>query len=183
VCDISGGLDALHRCHIVHNDIKCSNILLFSSPRLTAKVADFGCSVLLASTNAIARRAGTLLYAPIEAYSHDCLVHPSRDVFSFGIVVLYLGDPIPGEEDAVIQLKSHDEILQGFARDCLRGAPARVIDLALLTLRVNANERPGLITRQSLDSLDDRPAKKSVDWLQNILQKTSMGLNTIFNAV
>jgi serine/threonine protein kinase len=44
--DVARGLKALHDCGIAHSDIKCQNILMFlEPPRLTAKIADFGCAL------------------------------------------------------------------------------------------------------------------------------------------
>ena len=91
IFDVASGLQALHYNDIVHNDIKSSNIVLFSSPKekkqIIAKISDFGCSVLLAS-KATKSAAATLLFAPPEAYSSSYVVHPSRDIYSFGVLVL-----------------------------------------------------------------------------------------------
>lgn len=44
--DVARGLKALHDCSIAHSDIKCENVLMFfEPPRLTAKIADFGCAL------------------------------------------------------------------------------------------------------------------------------------------
>lgn len=40
--DIATGLTALHLCDILHNHVKCSNVLIFSKPRVTAKISDGG---------------------------------------------------------------------------------------------------------------------------------------------
>ncbi len=49
--DVTEGLTALHMCDVIHNDVKCSNILLFCeggpTQHITAKISDFGCSVPL----------------------------------------------------------------------------------------------------------------------------------------
>lgn len=52
--DVAAGLMALHRCGIVHGDLKADNVVIFSSldrPSMSiAKVSDFGHSILVSST-------------------------------------------------------------------------------------------------------------------------------------
>lgn len=94
ICDIANGLIALHSCDIIHNDIKCSNVLLFPTPqtgvRMTAKICDFGSSVPLATTNLLQRKAATQAFAAPEAYSSSCPVRPSRDIYSLGLAILHI---------------------------------------------------------------------------------------------
>ena len=92
--DITSGLHALHQCDIVHNDVKSANVFLFSRceshERIFAKVGDFGCSVPLAMKDGTRGPAGSQVFAPPEAYSSDCPVLPSRDVYSFGLIILHI---------------------------------------------------------------------------------------------
>src|SRR5436190_1605147 len=71
--DIAAGLHSIHTCDVVHNDVKCSNILLFSSPseqrEVVAKISDFGCSILLAGTQPTRKAAATTRFASPESYS------------------------------------------------------------------------------------------------------------------
>ncbi|RYO93293.1 hypothetical protein DL764_008012 [Monosporascus ibericus] len=43
--DVACGLSALHKCGIVHGDVKPQNVLIFNKPTLHAKIADFSHSV------------------------------------------------------------------------------------------------------------------------------------------
>lgn len=69
--DICEGLRALHACDIVHNDLKCSNVLLSLSSTpgkgLVPKISDFGCSVLLAITK-----------PQMAAAQQNCTLHLKR---------------------------------------------------------------------------------------------------------
>jgi serine/threonine protein kinase len=147
--DIASVLVALHQCDIVHNDLKCGNVLLFStvassSPhRITAKLTDFGCSVPLAVTNAVRRRGGSLIFAAPEA---DAPALPSRDGFSFGAIVLHLAKEVPPflemDVERVYEVKNDEKLLHKYADDCLVSAPDDVSAAAFMCLHTNANDRP-----------------------------------------
>jgi len=150
--DIVSGLGALHECDIVHNDVKCANILLFTAPShdegIIAKIADFGCSVLLAVTDRIHKQASTDIYAAPEAYATNCLVLPSRDVYSLGLVVLHLAaeEPPLRRIENLRELKNNDNEMQQYARNYLElaGAPDTIVDSALMALRKSSEERPDM---------------------------------------
>jgi serine/threonine protein kinase len=118
ICDISAGLQALHSCDVVHNDIKCGNILLFKHKNGThvAKVSDFGCSVPLALSVPTKRAAATRWFAAPEAYSDDCSVCPSRDLYAFGLAVFHIiaeQPPFIGySEEDLWDCKRNDEVLK-----------------------------------------------------------------------
>lgn len=147
--DIATGLCALHGCDIVHNDVKCANVLLFTKPAqdggMIAKIADFGCSVPLAVTENIHRHAPTDIYAAPEAYTRSCPVLPSRDVYSLGFVVLHLAteEPPLRNVDNWVELKNDDAAMQKYARHHLElaGAPVNIVDNSLMALRKNPEER------------------------------------------
>jgi serine/threonine protein kinase len=67
--DVGAGLMALHKCGIVHGDLKADNVVVFSSldrPSMSiAKVSDFGHSILMSSASEEkSKYVGTTLLVP-----------------------------------------------------------------------------------------------------------------------
>ncbi|MCO5558888.1 hypothetical protein L7F22_012478 [Adiantum nelumboides] len=88
----AAGLAYLHQIctpHIVHRDIKSSNILL--DENFEAHLADFGLARLMMSTqtHVTTELVGTLGYIPPE-YGEKSNATPRGDVYSFGVVLLEL---------------------------------------------------------------------------------------------
>jgi len=99
---IVDGLLALHHAHVVHADVKATNIIVYKSERqVTAKVADFGSAILLEDIP-----DGQMYHLPVfsrfwnapeyqDPISKAAL--PAIDAYSFGLVfwqlILELEDP------------------------------------------------------------------------------------------
>jgi serine/threonine-protein kinase len=99
---VAHGLAAVHRAGVVHRDIKPSNVILsykddHSNP--TAKISDFGVSVLESSSGSWPRDAegarrltqtghvvGTPKYMAPESHGGLGPTGPDSDVFSFGLL-------------------------------------------------------------------------------------------------
>ena len=90
LADISSGLLYLHeKCLIVHRDLTAANILLTSDNQ--AKIADLGVSRIVGrSPSQLTKTPGTLPYMPPEALKDNPTYNENLDVFSFGVLTLYL---------------------------------------------------------------------------------------------
>lgn len=107
---IARGLAYLHHGvnpHIVHRDIKASNILLDKD--LTPKISDFGLAKLLPpnATHVSTRVAGTLGYLAPE-YAIRGQVTRKSDVYSFGVLLLEI---VSGRSNSDTRLAYEDQIL------------------------------------------------------------------------
>ncbi len=102
--DVCAGLEILHRCRVVHGDIKPDNVLLFPNNSYKggslylAKLSDFGSSIVEdtiyepVNTESVASMyRGTPLYAPhyVRTYSGRLPFHtmPHVDIYSFGLLL------------------------------------------------------------------------------------------------
>ncbi|XWS20572.1 hypothetical protein CRYUN_Cryun31cG0113500 [Craigia yunnanensis] len=167
----SNGLAYMHQVcepHIVHRDIKSSNILL--DGKFEAHVADFGLSrlILPSHTHVTTELVGTLGYIPPE-YGQAWVATLRGDVYSFGVVMLELitgRRPVDmsrpktsselvawvqkmrseGKQDEVF-----DPLLKGKGFD---GEMLLVLDVACLCINQNPFKRPTI--------------KEVVEWLKNV---------------
>jgi Leucine-rich repeat (LRR) protein len=167
----SCGLAYMHQIcepHIVHRDIKSSNILL--NDNFEAHVADFGLSRLIDpyQTHVTTELVGTLGYIPPE-YGQSWVATLRGDVYSFGVVMLEL---LTGKRPMEVfkpkmsrelvvwvqQMRSEgkqnqifDAVLKvkGFEEEMLQ-----VLDLACMCVNQNPFKRPAI--------------QEVVDWLKNV---------------
>ncbi|KAI3766305.1 hypothetical protein L2E82_16358 [Cichorium intybus] len=167
----SCGLSYMHQVcepHIVHRDIKSSNILL--DEQFEAYVADFGLSRLIHpyNTHVTTELVGTLGYIPPE-YSQSWIATLRGDIYSFGVVMLEL---LTGKRPMEVfrpkasrelvvwvnQLRregKQDEVFDSLLRDKgFEEEMLQVLDVACMCVNVNPVKRPTI--------------NEVVDWLHNV---------------
>ncbi|KAJ1277938.1 hypothetical protein BS78_04G040800 [Paspalum vaginatum] len=166
----SSGLSYIHNVckpHIVHRDIKSSNILL--DKELKAYVADFGLSRLILhnKTHVTTELVGTLGYIPPE-YAQGWVATLRGDIYSFGVVLLELLTglrPVPVLSTAkelvpwVLEMTSEgrqievlDPALRGTGHD---EQMLKVLDVACRCVNHNPSMRPPIMqVVSSLESVD-----------------------------
>ena len=92
--NIASGVRYLHSRGIVHRDLSSNNVLLSSPPQFTAKISDFGVSLLKdgqkESSLTHTRCPGTPVYMPPEALMPGSVPNPTEKMDSFQMGVLML---------------------------------------------------------------------------------------------
>ena len=86
--DICKGLSHIHEFLILHRDLTAKNVLLTHHVR--AKISDFGNSKLCDWSQKLSKAPGTIAYMPPEAKSESPTYNTALDVFSFGVLTLFV---------------------------------------------------------------------------------------------
>ncbi|KAH6764171.1 Protein kinase superfamily protein [Perilla frutescens var. frutescens] len=155
------GISYLHHdCipHIIHRDIKSSNILL--DHNLDARVSDFGLATLMEpdKTHVSTLVAGTFGYLAPE-YFDTGKATAKGDVYSFGVVLLELltgkkptdetfieeGTKLVNWVKSVVQDKREEYVVDSSLVDCPVEEINSVFSIALMCLEAEPTKRPTMV--------------------------------------
>jgi serine/threonine protein kinase len=82
--DVARGMDYLHRCSIIHRDLKAANLLM--NEHDDCKVADFGVARVVDGAAVMTAETGTYRWMAPEVVSHQ-RYDAKCDVFSYGVLL------------------------------------------------------------------------------------------------
>ena len=87
--DVCNGLLHIHKVPILHRDLTARNVLL--THHMKAKISDFGSSKVYDWSQKLTQAPGNIVYMPPEAKSETPSYNTALDVFSFGVLTLFVG--------------------------------------------------------------------------------------------
>ncbi|GJR67695.1 leucine-rich repeat receptor protein kinase EMS1 [Tanacetum coccineum] len=155
------GLAFLHHVvepHIIHRDIKASNILL--NEDFEAKVADFGLARLISAceTHVSTDLAGTFGYIPPE-YGQSWRSTTRGDVYSFGVILLELAT---GKEPTGLEFKDIEggNLVGWVSEKIKKGRIVDVLDPTVVTANSNSKQAMLKTVQIATDCLSENPISR-----------------------
>lgn len=136
---LASAMKFAHMNGIVHHNLKPSNILL--DHRYAPKICDF--QFLQPPQQFGIRSMNTILFAAPEILRGSSQLNLEADVFSFGMIILYLFMlKLPYDIDAEAINKFVDDVLCGLRPQIPENIPVKIKDLIISCLKQNPEERP-----------------------------------------
>lgn len=134
------GMDYLHRCNIIHRDLKAANLLLDEFE--VVKVTDFGVARVRAETGVMTAETGTYRWMAPEVVAHQQYDHKC-DVFSYGILLweLVTGGAVPYAGYSPLQA-AVGVVQKGLRPTIPSSSPKLLTRLMQLTWAHHPNDRP-----------------------------------------
>jgi serine/threonine protein kinase len=155
--DIGEGIKILHRCGIIHGDVKSENVLIFAHPdkKYLAKVADFGFSLVGEAADAEVHIGGTKPWKAPEAQKRLAKQFlKATDVYSYGLLLWRLAtdgkDPFRFLPASELKGDSYLDTLERF----------KELDDPAKNIAIEKWYLPYIIAEQK-----DRKTELSPDWL------------------
>ena len=159
--DIANGVRYLHSQHIIHRDLSSNNVLLSSPPQFTAKISDFGVSLLKndprKSLMTQTRCPGTPVYMPPEALLPREVPSPTEkmDSFQIGVLLLQIATKLFPAPTAALAVRETTRVQDGHSYDEVPERVRRESHIAIL----RQTEHP-LLDNPILECLENRQDKR-----------------------
>ena len=159
--DIANGVSYLHSKQILHRDLSSGNVLISSPPNVTAKLSDFGMSILRDAKerfSKLTRCPGTPVYMPPEALHEASSTetdYRNIDSFQMGVLMLQIATRLyPSPSDSQVRRTTQDSP-SGY---CFDPVPERVRRSAHLKLLRDVDHP--LLDHPILECLEDSEEKR-----------------------
>eukprot|EP01041_Mallomonas_annulata_P005602 gene5602-11299_t len=166
--DVTSGLQHIHKCGIVHLDIKPANLLISGDFKIM--IGDFGNAYklenIIVSSDGV---EGDTCYMAIELLMNEVIVTTAADVFSLGLTLYELWNFIPYEDHSYCGLTTGGEEWHDLREN--RVPPLREVELHHASpvlrstipdmLRWECAERPSIETLLAIEQVQEAGRRSS----------------------